>query len=362
MKINRREFLRIVSKGAGAAALMQFLDACGIRPAASPPATPTNTPFAPDVSGFGAIAGAAGPTAAAPTAAELPTDTATAAPATETPLPAAAPAYLAVARGGDDPEALTRAAVDAVGGMARFVPAGARVLIKPNICTSNRSYLDAATTNPWVVGALVKLCFDAGAARVKVFDFPFNGGNPANYAASGIAEQVLAAGGELETLDWNKFRPASLPNARSLGSARFYSEVTDADVLINVPIAKHHGSARLTLGMKNMMGVVSDRGAVHSAGLQQAIADLAEFLRPELTVIDAVRILVANGPISNSRGDVRRMDTVIASADIVAADAYATRLFGWSDPNQLPYVKHGAERGLGRSDLENLDIAEIALA
>jgi uncharacterized protein (DUF362 family) len=109
--------------------------------------------------------------------------------------------------------------------------------------------------------------------------------------------------------------------------------------------------------------VVRDRNAVHSAGLQQAIADLADYIRPELTVIDAVRILTNNGPISSSssHSDVRLMNTVIASPDIVAADAYATRLFGWTDPNQLPYVKYGVERGLGRSDLENLKIEEISL-
>jgi uncharacterized protein (DUF362 family) len=359
-KMTRREFIRLFADGAGIAAAMQILNACGITPAAEA-ATPTGTPFGPGdppVNILSSIAGAIVPTGAAPPTG-VPTSTPS--PTTEPPTPTAEPAYLAVARGSDDPEALVRAAVAAIGGIVRFVPGGANVLIKPNLCTSNHSYLDAATTNPWVVGALVKLCFEAGAGRVRVFDFPFNGSNPGNYSASGIAEQVLAAGGELETLDWNKFIPAPLPSGRSLGSAAFYSEVIDADVVINVPIAKHHASARLTLGMKNMMGVVRDRGALHNSDLHQGIADLAEFVRPELTVIDAVRILVANGPISPSRGDVRILNTVIASPDIVAADAYATRLFGWSDPNQLSYVRYGAERGLGRSDLENLKIEEIPL-
>ncbi len=358
-KISRREFIHLLSKGAGAAAMMQLLQACGIAPAGET-VTPTATPFAPigpELTKMGSIAGAV-----LPTGTSLPSDTSTPAPATETASPAAQPAYLAVARGGDDPEALVRAAVESIGGMGRFVPAGASVLIKPNVCTSNRTYDGAATTNPWVVGALVKMCFEAGAGRVRVFDYPFNGTCPQNYQTSGIAEQVLAAGGELESLDWNKFIPATLPSARSLRSASFYSEVIDADVVINVPIAKHHGSAGLTLGMKNMMGVVRDRGAVHSAGLQQAIADLADFIRPELTIIDAIRILTANGPISSSWRDVRKMDTVIASPDIVAADAYATRLFGWTDPNRLGYVRIGNQIGLGRSDLENLKIEELSLA
>ncbi|MGB7538889.1 MAG: DUF362 domain-containing protein [Anaerolineales bacterium] len=365
-KISRREFIRLMTNSAGAAAAMQLLQACGIAPAIES-GTPTRTPFGPagpQLTKMGSIAGAVVPTdtqfpSDTPLASDTPSPTPP--PATVTATPAANPAYLAVARGGDDPEALVRAAVEAIGGMGWFVPQGANVLIKPNVCTSNRPYDGAATTNPWVVGALVKMCFEAGAGRVRVFDFPFNGTSPENYSSSGIAEQVLAAGGELETLDWNKFVPATLPSARSLRSAAFYSEVIDADVVINVPIAKQHGSTGLTLGMKNLMGVVRDRDAIHD-NLHARIADLADFIRPELTIIDAVRILTANGPISYSRSDVRKMDTVIASPDIVAADAYATRLFGWTDPNQLLYVRYGAERGLGRSDLENLGIQEIAVS
>ncbi len=363
-KITRRVFINLLTKSAGAAAMMQLLNACGMNSTVVS-GTPTNTPFGPagqQPTKMGSISGAVLPTdTQLPSDTPLPSDlpSPTALPATDTATPAANPAYLAVARGGDDPEALVRAAVEAIGGMGRFVPAGANVIIKPNVCTSNRTYDGAATTNPWVVGALVKMCLEAGAGRVRVFDFPFNGSSSLHYSASGIAEQVIAAGGELEKVDLNKFRPTTLPNARSLQSAAFYSEVVDADVVINVPIAKHHSGAGLTLGMKNMMGVVWDRGAVHSAGLHPAIADLADFIRPELTIIDAIRILTANGPISSSWSDVRKMDTVIASPDIVAADAYATRLFGWPDPNRLGYVRIGNEIGLGRSDLENLKIEEI---
>jgi uncharacterized protein (DUF362 family) len=364
-KISRRQFLSFLSKSAVAAAVMQLLQACGFQPAESPapPVTPSNTPFRPPeleptntVTVIQATAEAATP---------LPTESPspTAAPPTAYPEPA----YLAVARGGNDPGALARRAVEAIGGMDRFVFPGAKVLIKPNVCTSNYGYEYAATTNPWVVGELVRMCIETGAARVLVFDFPFNGSNPQNYYNSGIADQVLAAGGELETINYDKFIPTTLPNPRSLQSAAFYSEVIDADAVINVPIAKYHTSAVFTLGMKNMMGVVADRGAVHSAGLQQSIADLANFVRPELTVIDAVRILIRNGPISNNANDVRILNTVIASADIVAADAYAAgRIFSayypqYSDPNGLGYVRIGAEIGLGRSDLDNLQIEEFTV-
>jgi uncharacterized protein (DUF362 family) len=359
-KISRREFIQLISKTAGLAVVTQFLSACGLNPAAKPE-TPTHSPFVPGVpqtNNLGAIAGAVVPTNTLP-----PGDTpvGTDLPATDTPVPAAEPAYLAVARGVDDPEALVRGALDAIGGIGRFVAQGANVLIKPNICAADHDYTLAATTNPWVVGALVKMCYEAGAGRVRVFDYPFSGSSVNAYASSRIAEQVTAAGGELEYVDSAKFRLLSLPNARSLGSAAFYSEVIDADVVINVPIAKHHGTTGLTLGMKNLMGVVSDRGAIHG-DIHPRIADLADFIRPELTVIDAVRIRIADGPAGWSPSDVRQINTVIASADIVAADAYTTRLFGWTDPNRLGYVRIGAERGLGRSDLDNLKIAEITLS
>jgi uncharacterized protein (DUF362 family) len=361
-RISRRKFLSLLSQSAGAAAVFQLLEACGIKPAATP-GTPTVTPFPPvkfGVDGGLSVANAPGSTAS-PSPAVTPASTAE--PAAETVSPEAEAAYLAVARGGDDPEALTRAAVAAIGGISRFVRQGANVLIKPNICTApNRSYQSAATTNPWVVGALVKMCFEAGAAKVLVYDYPFGALSTLAYPKSGIADQVAAAGGQMEYVDTKKFIPTDLPNGQSLHSAAFYSEVIDADVVINVPIAKTHSTTGLTLGMKNMMGVVLDRSRAIHADIHPRIADLVDFIRPELTVIDAVRILIANGPVSTSLSDVRKIDTVIASADVVAADSYATRLFSWSDPNRLGYIKIGAERGLGRSDLDNLKIDEINLA
>lgn len=275
-----------------------------------------------------------------------------------------------MARGGDNPEALTRAAVNAIGGIGQFVPQGANVLIKPNACVV-RDYTYAATTNPWVVGALVKMCFEAGAGKVTVFDFPFGGSTAETYKASRIEEQATAAGAQMEYLDLSKFVKTDLPNGHSLKSAKFYSEVVNADVVINVPIAKNHSTTGVTLGMKNMMGTVYDRANAIHADIYRRIADLADYVRPELTVVDAVRVLIDHGPQGGNKGDVREIDTVIASADIVAADAYACRLFAPLDPssdfyqkiltnpNNLGYVKYGAEWGIGRSDLGNLKIAEV---
>jgi uncharacterized protein (DUF362 family) len=265
---------------------------------------------------------------------------------------------LVVARRGE-PEMLVRAALQALGGMPRFVSPGANVIIKPNICIADHTYEYAATTNPWVVAALVKLCLEAGAARVRVMDSPFSGSPQAAYARSGIEEQVLLAGGEMVVMPGFKFVDTPLPAGVDLRQAAIFDEVLNADMLIDVPIAKHHSMARLTLGMKNLMGVIRDRGAIHQ-NMGQRLADLTSLLRPTLTVVDAVRILSDHGPRGGSLDDVRQLDTVIASADIVAADSYAASLFGLQ-PDDLDYVRQGAAMGLGRNDLANLRIEELSL-
>jgi uncharacterized protein (DUF362 family) len=263
-----------------------------------------------------------------------------------------------VARGGE-PEQLVRRAIAALGGMERFVHNGDDVIVKPNICVGYHTYEYAATTNPWVVAELVRLCLEAGARRVRVMDSPFGSGPEVAYARSGIQDQVLAAGGQMEIMARFKFVLTEIPEGLSLHEKEIYEDVLKADVLINVPIAKHHNLGGLTLGMKNLMGVITDRPAMHGK-LGQRLADLSSRVRPDLTVVDAVRILLRHGPTGGSLDDVKKLDTVIASPDIVAADSYAATLFG-RDPQALSFVRAGTAMELGRSDLDNLKIEEIAV-
>jgi uncharacterized protein (DUF362 family) len=267
-------------------------------------------------------------------------------------------AYLSVARG-QDPAAITEAALAALGGIERFVKPGAEVVIKPNICVAYHTYEYAATTNPTVVATLVRLCVGAGARRVRVFDSPFGGTAEQAYAISGIADAVAAAGGEMEVMVGGKFRDTVIPGGVDLKSWWVYQPVLDADVVINVPIAKHHSLARLTLGAKNLMGVVQDRNGMHR-NLGQRVADLVSLVQPDLTVVDAVRTLMANGPTGGRLDDVQLSNTVIASADIVAADAYAATLFDLTGAD-IAYIQAAADMGLGRMDLDALKIEEIAL-
>jgi len=263
-----------------------------------------------------------------------------------------------VARG-TDPATITMAALAALGGIERFVKGGDDVIIKPNICTDYYPYEYAATTNPQVVATLVRLCLGAGAGRVRVTDFPFGGSAQSAYAMSGIADAVEAAGGEMEANNRNKFKMTAIPQGRDIQEWPIYQEVLNADVLIDVPIAKHHSLARLTLAGKNLMGVIQNRGQIH-ANLGQRIADLASIVRPQLTVVDAVRTLMNHGPTGGNLDDVRLTNTVIASHDIVAADAYAATLFGLAGAD-ISYVKAAAEMGLGTLDLNSIEIEEIQM-
>jgi uncharacterized protein (DUF362 family) len=366
--LNRREFItRLLAFSAAGAAL--GVSGCAAKPAAtSTPVPPTAAATAVPPTALPPTATLAPPTATAvpatataipPTATAVP-PTATRIPATPTPAPAAA-VYLAVARGAKaDPQELTRRALAAIGGIERFVKKGADVIVKPNICNAYHGPEYASTTNPDVVAALVKLCLAAGAKRVRVMDFPFGGTPQASYETSGIAAAVKAAGGEMEVLNRMKWRDVDMPQGKALKKWAVYGDILDADLVINAPIAKDHGSATLTLGMKNLMGIVSDRNGMHSRGLHQSIADLNSAVKPQLTVVDAIRILVNNGPTGGSLDDVKRVDTIIASADVVAADAYATTLFGMK-PADIGYIKYGAEMGLGKMDLKAMKVEEIAV-
>lgn len=266
-------------------------------------------------------------------------------------------AYLSVVHG-SDPAAITKAAVDAIGGIERFVKSGAEVIIKPNICTDYHPPEYATTTNPIVVATLVTLALGAGARRVRVMDYPFGGSPESAYAISSIADAVETAGGEMHVMSLPKYKSYEIQGAKSMKSAEVYPDIMDADVLINVPIAKHHGSSRLTLAAKNLMGVVLDRNTMHSR-LHQRIADLTSLVRPTLTLIDGVRILMDNGPTGGDLNDVKQLDTVIASHDLVCADAYATGWFGLN-AHDVAYIEACADLGIGTLDWQSVKLEEIS--
>ena len=204
--------------------------------------------------------------------------------------------------------------------------------------------------------AVVKLCFEAGARKVKVFDRPVN--DPRRcYVQSGIYDAVRALGADMDHVDERKFKDMAV-NGRALKTWPLYTEVFEADKVINVPIAKHHGLAKLTLSMKNWMGVMGGSRRMIHQRLDESLVDLAMKVKPTLTVLDAVRILTANGPQGGSLEDVKKLDTVIAGVDQVAIDSYGATLFGMQG-SDLGYVRIGAEVGFGVMNPAKLNIRRI---
>jgi uncharacterized protein (DUF362 family) len=245
---------------------------------------------------------------------------------------------------------LTRQAVEALGGMKRFVSKGDVVWVKPNIGWDRRPE-QAANTNPDVVAALVEMCLQAGAKRVLVGDNTTNAAQR-TLPRSGIQQAALTAGAESDLLDARKFRKMAI-KGKVLSEWEVYAEAVEADKLINVPIVKHHSLCKATLGIKNLMGVIGGPRNRFHQDLSNTLADLASFVRPTLVVVDAVRILTANGPTGGSLADVQRKDTVAASVDQVAADAFAATLLGLR-PADVGYVVESAARGLGSINFESL--------
>jgi len=255
----------------------------------------------------------------------------------------------------EEAKRLTRQAVEALGGMSRFVSKGNVVWVKPDIGWDRRPE-QAATTNPDVVATLVEMCYQAGAKKVLVSDNPCN---PAqlSFPRSGIQQAAEKAGAEVMFLDERKFRKMSI-NGKVLREWQVYQDVVEADRLINVPIAKNHNLCLATLGMKNLMGVLGGpRNRLHQ-DLGGTLPDLAAFLKPCLVVLDAIRVLTANGPVGGNLADVKRKDAVVAGVDQVAVDALGATLLGYK-PASIGYIAEGNARGLGVIDFKSLAPKQI---
>jgi uncharacterized protein (DUF362 family) len=276
-------------------------------------------------------------------------------------------AELAIARaapkesGDDSPhpsatqEQLVRRAVDALGGMRRFVSRGDHVVVKPNIGW-DRMPIHAANTNPDVVAAVIRLAYEAGAKKVVVADGSCNDPNRC-FQRSGIWRAAYDLGADVVLPQEHRFRTMRL-KGDVLDEWPIFTTLVDADKVINVPVAKHHNLARYTAAMKNWYGVLGGRRNRLHQNIDTSIADLATFMRPTLVVVDAWRVLVRNGPQGGNIDDARDMHTVIATADQVAADAFGCTLIGQQREN-LPYLEMGEKRGLGTMRWENLRVKEV---
>ena len=256
---------------------------------------------------------------------------------------------------GQDYAAITRSVISALGGMGKFVKSGDVVVIKPNMGWDRKPEY-AATTHPVVIKTIAEECVKAGAKKVKVFDNPCNDPRR-SYENSGIPAILKGMTNvEIKQMDRERFKTTKI-NGVFLKEWDLYDEALSANVFINVPIAKHHGLTQLTLGLKNLMGIMGqDRGYIHR-GMDEALSDVSSIVKSHLTIVDATRILLRHGPQGGSLSDVKVLNKVMASTDIVAADAYATTLFNLK-PEEIATTVTAYKRGLGEMNLSKIKIVK----
>ncbi|MFH1943976.1 MAG: DUF362 domain-containing protein [bacterium] len=257
------------------------------------------------------------------------------------------------------PADLVKKAVDTLGGMSRFVKNGDVVVLKPNI-SWDRVPEQAATTNPEVVAEVIRLCLEAGAKKVQVFDRTLN--EPRRcYKRSGIEEAAKAAGADVTHIYERKFKTTNFPEGEIIKSWELYGDVLEADRIINLPVAKHHSIGGMSLGMKNYMGFLGgNRGQFHR-DFQVKIVDLNTRVKADLIILDAYRMLLRNGPSGGNLADVELKKTVVAGTDAVAIDSYGASMFGLQ-PERVAFLQEAYTRGLGQIDLKKLTIETISLS
>ena len=260
------------------------------------------------------------------------------------------------------PTQLLKAAMDSFGGMGRVVKKGQRVVIKANIAWA-RTPEQACTNNPELLYALIKMCYEAGAKRVAVWDHTCD-----NYqfcfSRSGLKKVTQDAGADIFSGHGrNVYKAVEIPKGKALKTVEYIKDVLETDVLINFPIPKQHFATELTLGLKNMMGAIWDMELLHKIDLHQCIADINTLRKPDLVVVDAIRILTTNGP--KGPGKTEDPNQVMVSTDVVAVDAYGASLFknpktgSPYKPAEVRFIKNAYDLGLGEINLSKVRMKKV---
>ncbi len=266
------------------------------------------------------------------------------------------PDLIAVKNG--TPEKMFNEGIKAFGGMKNFIRKGQTVVVKPNIAwTANPE--GAADTNPALVKRIIEHCFDAGASRVYLFDHTCDDCF-ITYRVSGIEKAAKEANATVVHANKESYyQEVRVPGAHTLKNVKVHELILESDVFINVPILKHHGSTRMTCALKNLMGVVWDRGYYHRTDLDRCIAEFPLYRKPDLTIVDAYNILT-DGPRCRSLKDVVRKEMQLLSKDMVALDVASSKILG-EEVENIKYIKIANDLGIGNSNLEELNIKRITL-
>ena len=265
---------------------------------------------------------------------------------------------------GGEPDAMLKRALQELGGIGKFVKSGQRVVLKPNIGWDRGPDM-GANTNPVLVATMVKLCLEAGAREVQVFDHTCDDWIK-TYANSGIKKAVEDAGGKMLPANTeNYYVDCNLPQGVKLKKVKIHKAIADCDVWFNMPVLKHHGGSKMTASMKNLMGIVWDRRVFHQTDLQQCIADSCTLAKqPALNIVDAYRVIKQNGPQGRTAGDSAVLKTLIVSPDMVAADSASLKFFAQvrnMTNEDVSHIQKGADLNVGTTDIESMNVKRVRL-
>lgn len=259
---------------------------------------------------------------------------------------------------GTDVDAMVAAGIAKMGGWKAFVKPGKKAVIKPNAAWASLPE-QGGNTSPGLVAKCVKDCLAAGASEVVVPEYTCSPSKVA-FSRSGIEDAVAKAGGRMYAADKPEyFQKVQIPKGVNLKESEVVKDLLDCPCIINMPVAKSHSGAVLTLSLKNWMGSARERGSWHRNNLHQCIADFNTFMKAHLVIIDAIRIMTTNGPQGPCPADkLGHPNQIIFGTDPVAADAYAATLFG-KKPFDVPYIKLAHEMGVGCGDLALIKIEHV---
>jgi uncharacterized protein (DUF362 family) len=262
---------------------------------------------------------------------------------------------LVIARG-PNPAVNVRAIIERMGGMKQFVTPADVVVIKPNIGWE-RTPVYGANTHPEVVAELARLCLAQNPKRVIVCDCPVAVDSKRSFELSGIEKAVLEAGAEVVVPENSRYKTVTI--SKRLGVWDILDPFVTATKIINVPVAKHHSLSGVTAGMKNWIGITTKLRMLFHNDIHQSIAELANLMKPTLTVMDATRILMAKGPEGGNLDDVKQVQTAAASVDPVALDAWASGLLGLPKSDWPKSIELAEKMGLGMANYASLSPVEI---
>jgi len=262
---------------------------------------------------------------------------------------------LSIGHGADRGQTLA-AAVHALGGMEAFIRPGDRVLLKVNAAFATPPML-GATTHPDLVTHMIRLCLQAGAARVDVTDNPIN--DPAScFELSGIGPAARRAGARVVLPTEDRFESYSLAGGRLITRWPVLTQpLREADKLIGLAPVKDHHRSGASLTMKNWYGLLGGRRNIFHQQIHAIITELAMLARPTLVILDGTTSMMTNGPTGGSLNDLKETHTMIVGTDPVAVDSIGAGLLGRS-VEDLPYLRMAAEAGLGTVEYRSLDPVE----